>query len=219
MLAAIIISLLPLCFKTTYTVFQITNWIVAVVFIVDYILRLATADFKLKRGWKSFFIYPFTPMAIIDLVSILPFFVPLNGGLKALRLLRLITALRAIRFLREAKSFKIIADVLEQEKTILLSVLALAIGYIIGCALIVFNVEPQTFNNFFDAVYWATISLLTVGYGDIYPVTDIGRFIAMISSIFGVALIALPSGIITGGYMTERRKYEQDKESDKPCSD
>ncbi|MEG2328896.1 potassium channel family protein [Anaerorhabdus sp.] len=68
-------------------------------------------------------------------------------------------------------------------------------------ALLIFNIEPDSFNTFYDAVYWATVSLTTVGYGDIYPVSEFGRLITMISSIFGIAIIALPAGIITAGYM------------------
>ena len=63
--------------------------------------------------------------------------------------------------------------------------------------------EPDSFDTFFDAVYWATVSLTTVGYGDIYPVTGIGRVVTMLSSIFGIAIIAMPSGIITAGFMEE----------------
>ena len=77
----------------------------------------------------------------------------------------------------------------------------LAIGYIIISALAVFNVEPETFPTFFDAIYWSTVSLTTVGYGDIYTVSVVGRLITMISSVLGVAIVALPAGIITAGYM------------------
>ena len=78
-------------------------------------------------------------------------------------------------------------------------------------ALIVFNVEPDTFENFFEAVYWATVSLTTVGYGDIYPVTTIGRVVTMVSSFVGIAIVALPAGIITAGYMDriQKEKHEQ----------
>ena len=76
-------------------------------------------------------------------------------------------------------------------------------AYILISALVIFNVEPQTFDNFFEAIYWATVSLTTVGYGDIYPTSDIGRIITMISSVFGIAIVALPAGIITAGYMDE----------------
>ena len=77
----------------------------------------------------------------------------------------------------------------------------LAGGYILLSALVIFNVEPETFDTFFDAIYWAAISLTTVGYGDIYPVTTAGRIVTMISSFVGIAIVALPAGIITAGYM------------------
>ena len=82
----------------------------------------------------------------------------------------------------------------------------MASAYILVSALIIYNVEPESFATFFDAVYWATISLTTVGYGDIYPVTTIGRIVTMASSVFGIAIIALPSGVITAGYMAEVNK-------------
>ena len=72
-------------------------------------------------------------------------------------------------------------------------------------ALLIFNVEPETFDTFFDAVNWATVSVTTMGYGDIYATTTIGQIITMISAIFGIAIIALPVGIITAGYMDEIR--------------
>ena len=72
--------------------------------------------------------------------------------------------------------------------------------------------EPDSFNTFFDAVYWATVSLTTMGYGDIYPVTTIGRVVTMISSIFGIAIIALPAGIIAAGFMDELNKMNRENE-------
>lgn len=82
----------------------------------------------------------------------------------------------------------------------------LAIGYILITALIMFNIEPDTFKDFFDAIYWATVSLTTVGYGDIYAVSDVGKVITMISPLFGIAIVALPAGIITAGYMEEIKR-------------
>ena len=70
-------------------------------------------------------------------------------------------------------------------------------------ALLMFTVEAESFDNFFEAVYWATMSLTTVGYGDIYPVSSLGRAITMVSSLMGIAIIALPSSIITAGYIKE----------------
>lgn len=85
----------------------------------------------------------------------------------------------------------------------MLVVLGIAILYILISALVILNVEPETFDSFFDAVYWATVSLTTVGYGDIYPVTVIGKIVTMISSFMGIAIVALPAGILTSGLMEE----------------
>ena len=84
----------------------------------------------------------------------------------------------------------------------------MAVGYILVSALVIYNVEPESFETFFDAVYWATISLTTVGYGDIYPVSTVGRIVTMVSSAFGIAIIALPSGVITAGYLDEINKKD-----------
>lgn len=205
MMVAIIISIIPLAIKQTYTFFYYTDIATTVLFIIDYILRLITADYKInKKSISSFIKYPFTLLAIIDLISILPTLTILNSGFKLLRLFRMFRTLRVFRIFkafRYSKSITIIAKVIRNSKDALLAVCTLAIGYIIISALVIFNVEADSFETFFDAVYWATVSLTTVGYGDIYPVTTAGRIITMISSIFGIAVVALPAGIITAGYM------------------
>ncbi len=217
MIVVIIASLVPLAFKSENKVFFIIDKVTVVIFIIDYLLRWITADYKFeKKGIVSFIRYPFSFMAIIDLISILPSLTVINDGLKVLRVLRMIRALRVFRVfkaMRYSKSFEIIGNVLRSSKDSLIAVCALASGYIVISALIVFNVEPDSFENFFDAVYWATVSLTTVGYGDIYPVSDVGRVITMISSVFGIAIVALPAGIITAGYMNEIDKKKTDEQN------
>lgn len=207
MMAVIIISLIPLVFKQSFIAFDIIDKICVCIFIIDYLLRWVTADYKFSKSRvTSFLRYPLSVMAIVDLVSILPSITVLNQGFKLLRLLRLFRALRvfrAFKLFRYSKNAQIIANIFKKQKGPLSYVLILAIGYIIISALIVFNVEPDSFNSFFDAIYWATVSLTTMGYGDIYPVTQIGRIVTMISSLFGIAIVALPAGIITAGYMDE----------------
>jgi len=206
--------LVPLVFKETNMAFQIIDKVTVSLFVIDYLFRLITADFKIKKK-LPFLRYPFTMMAIIDLVSILPSFLPVNSGLKVLRVLRMARTLRAFRAFRAfkiarySKSLQIIGRVMKSSKSALLAVATLAGGYILVSALVVFNVEPDSFNDFFEAIYWATVSLTTVGYGDIYPVTTIGRVVTMISSVFGIAIVALPAGIITAGYMTEIQKNKK----------
>ena len=206
MMVTIVASIFPLAFKESNSVFQWIDYITVGIFILDYILRLVTADYKLERKALSFFLYPITPMAIIDLLSILPSITVLNGGLrlfKLIRLLRTLKVLRSLKFLRYSKSFEIIANVFRKQRKILSAVATMSVAYVLISALVVYNVEPESFETFFDAIYWATISLTTVGYGDIYPVTTIGRIVTMISSVFGIAIIALPSGVITAGYLEE----------------
>ncbi|MBR5900533.1 MAG: ion transporter [Clostridia bacterium] len=211
MMFCIIISVIPLAFKETNEVFKWFDYVTVGVFILDYFFRFITADFKINKSLFSFFIYPFTPFAIIDLISILPVLTILNKGFKLFRLFRLLRTLkvlRALKFLRYSKSFNIIASVFKKQKRILSAVVTTAIVYVLISALVIYNVEPESFSTFFDAIYWATISLTTVGYGDIYPVTTIGRVVTMVSSIFGIAIIALPSGVITAGYLEEMGKKE-----------
>ncbi|MBP3414269.1 MAG: ion transporter [Clostridia bacterium] len=206
MMGTIITSIIPLAFKSSNNLFLWLDIVSVAIFIIDYILRLITADKKLKKSGLSFVLYPITPMAIIDLLSILPSVTVLNNSFKLLKLFRLLRTLKVLRtfkFLRYSKSFEIIANVFKKQKKVLYAVTSLAVAYILISALIIYNVEPDSFNTFFDAIYWATVSLTTVGYGDIYPVSVIGRIVTMMSSILGIAIIALPSGVITAGYLSE----------------
>ncbi len=196
----IILSILPLTVKTENQTFFLLEIGAISVFIVDYILRLSTADYKLKKGRVSYLIYPFTPMAIIDLLSILPIFTILNNGFILLRLVRLV---RAVKIFRYSKSVQMLRNVIVKQKNALMCVFGFAAAYIMVCAIVLFNVEPDTFENILEALYWSTITLTTLGYGDVYPITDAGRIVTMISSLVGVAIIALPSAIITAGYMSE----------------
>ena len=215
MIVIIIFSLIPLAFKADTPIFNTLDKITAIIFIIDYILRWITADYKYeKKELVSFIKYPFSPMAIIDLISVLPSLGIINSGFKVLRVLRMIRAMRvfrAFKAIRYSKSAAIIKAVMKSSKDSLITVCALAIGYIVISALVIFNVEPDSFESFFDAIYWATVSLTTVGYGDIYPISDVGRVISIISSIVGIAIIALPSGIITAGYMDELRSRKEKK--------
>lgn len=203
MIVVILGSMVPLMYKTMTPAFTALEYLATAVFIADYLVRLTTADYKLGRGVLSFFIYPVTPMALIDLMSILPTFSPLASGFRMLKVLRLFRALRVLKIFRYSRDIEILAKVIKKQRQPLSAVCFMAVGYVLLCALVIFNVEPDTFDSFFEAVYWATVSLTTMGYGDIYPVTAVGRIVTMVSSFIGIAIVALPSGIITAGYMAE----------------
>ena len=214
MLLAIIVSIIPLGFKNSLPFFYYSDLITTTLFIFDYFLRLITADFKLQDHSAIAFVkYPFTPWAIVDLVSILPTITVLNSGFKLFRLFRIVRTLRVLRIFkafRYSKSIKIISKVIKNSRGPLLAVCTLAICYILVSALVIFNVEADSFDTLFDAIYWATVSLTTVGYGDIYPITTAGRIITMISSIFGIAVVALPAGVITAGYLDALNESKKD---------
>lgn len=216
MVVLIVLSMVPLGFKEDLPVLTVIDKSCAVIFLLDYALRWLTADYKFgERSVLSFVRYPFSAMAIIDLVSILPSFALASSSLKALRVIRFFRALRVLRVLkasRYSRSVQIILGVLRKSRSALGAVCSLAAIYILVSALVMFNVEPDSFNTLYDAVYWATVSLTTVGYGDIYPVTTVGRAVAMLSSIFGIAVVALPAGIITAGYMEELQAMRRQKD-------
>lgn len=212
----IIISIIPLMTKKSNYTFYVFDLTAAYIFIVDYILRFITADFKLKKGVRSFLLYPFTPFAIIDLLAILPSFILINASLKLLRILRIFKTIRLFKVVRYSvtlkysEDFEIIVNAIRKRSEILTAVFMFAIGYIALTALLMFNVEPGTFKSFFDAIYWSTTALTTIGYGDIYPVSDIGKIISMITSIFGIAMIALPSAIISASFIDELRESKKE---------
>ena len=207
MMIFIILSIIPLCFKESNVLFLWIDRVTVFVFILDYLLRWITSDYHYnKNNIVSFLRYPFSPFALLDLISILPSITALNTGFKLFRLLRLNKAFKALKLLRYSKSFNLILSVIKRERRGLMAVCVLAGGYILLSALIMFQVEPESFTDFFDAIYWAVVTLTTVGYGDIYPTSDIGRCVSMLSSFMGIAIVALPTGIITAGYMNEINK-------------
>ena len=221
MLVAIVASIIPLMFIREYPVFKVIEIITVSFFILDYILRWITADYRSgkKDGW-SFVLYPFTGWAIVDMLSILPGLSLLNKGFKILRVTRLLRILRLFKLIRYSDKIQVLGRVVRKEKGVLLTVLGIAVFYVFITALIMFNAEPHinpvtgatTFEDFFDALYWATVTLTTVGYGDLTPVTDIGLFVSMLSSLFGVAIIALPSGVITASYLEELRSLRKNNQ-------
>ena len=208
MFTVIIMSIIPLAFVKQQSWMTLIDRITVIIFIVDYILRWFIAD-KLSNKLNRFILYPLTPMAIIDLLSILPSITLLNSSFKLLKIFRLFRSLRLLKILklvRYSKSITMICNVFKKQKETFITILVMAITYILVSALVIINVEPETFPTYFDALYWATISLTTVGYGDVYAVTTIGKIITMISSFLGIAVVALPAGIITSGLMDELSK-------------
>ena len=222
MMIVILLSIVQLCFKNEHPVFNVIEKVALGIFIFDYALRWFTSDFKVKKGWVSFVIYPFTFMALIDLICILTGLSFINNVFRVLKVFRLIRTLRVLRLfksIRYSKSIKMMKNVFISQRKSLLTVGMVALGYILVSALVIFNVEPDSFDTFFDSIYWATVSLTTMGYGDIYPITVAGRVITMLSAIFGIGIIALPSGIITAGFLKEMNQEDATYEGETSTED
>lgn len=225
MMLTIIISMIPLCTKSEGFWTVVIDLITVGIFIIDYFLRWITANCKYKNnGMIAYLRYPLGPLAIIDLLSILPSFGLFGQGLKVLKVFRLFRTLKVLKAFKAFKSLKVlrysksvsrILKAINAQKEALISVCGLALGYVLLSAIIVFNVEPDTFGSLFDAIYWACVSLTTVGYGDIYPISTAGKIVTMLSSFIGIAIVALPAGIITAGYMEALRAEKEIKENDK----
>ncbi|MGN1318442.1 MAG: potassium channel family protein [Lachnospirales bacterium] len=186
------VSLFPLLTKTENEILKYIEKTTVIILLWDYFLRWLLADKKLKKGKLSYVLYPLTPLALINFISLLP-----NNKLCILRIVKI------LEILPYSKGFNYIISVLKKEKSVLMSVFILEGGYIFFSALIMFTFEPYTFNDFFDALYWAVSALTTIGYGDFCPKTDLGRLISVMLSIFGIGVIALPSGIIVAGFVKE----------------
>lgn len=200
----IIISLIPLCYKELSDTLILIDRLCAGVFIVDYILRWVTANDSHKQWGKwAFLLYPITPFAIIDLLSILPSLSIINSGFRLLRVLKVLKSLRIFKLLRYSKRFLIIRKIIKSQSKTLISVGGLLIGYIIVAAMFMFHVEPESFDNLFQAMYWSTTTITRANYTGIAPVTWVGELVSMVSSIIGLIVIALPTGILTGAYIAE----------------
>ena len=223
MLVAIVMGTIPLLFREYRLLFLYFDIFSGVIYMVDYLLRWMTCDLRSEKPrWKAFLLYPFTPMAILDLLSILPTFEVISSSYKLAKSARLLKIFRFTKIVHYIGPLEIFIKVIKKQWKLLLAVVLVALFDILITAIIMFQseqeIDPVTgeyiFKTFYDAFYWAAITLTTVGYGDLSPVSDVGKTLSIISSLLGIGIIALPSSIITAGYMQElnRRMKEESGE-------
>ena len=210
--------------------FRLLEQITSIVFTVEYILRILTADLLYPKSGPlaSRVRYVFSPMALVDLVAILPFWLPmfLPCSMLALRALRLVRLLRILKLNRYFDAMRSIGEVLAAKRRELIASFFFVLLLMLVSSLLMYSAEheaqPGVFRNAFSGLWWAVATLTTVGYGDIYPVTVVGRILGAFIALSGIAALAVPTGIITAGLtesLNHRTKVEGELERQRKVDD
>lgn len=197
-----------------------------IIFTIEYALRVWTAellyeDEKIPRH-KSRIKYIFSFMALIDLFAILPFYLPfiITINLRVLRMLRLLRLLRLLKVNRYTSALSTIGNVIKRKSAQLLSAMLVVIILMIMASILMYSVEhdaqPEVFQNAFSGFWWAVATLTTVGYGDIFPITIVGKVLGAVIAILGIGLVAVPTGIISAGFV-ENISHEKETEPKHYC--
>ena len=179
--------------------------ITIVIFLIEYVLRIWTAEYLYPDKSKGKAVLKFLVSfdGIVDLCTILPFF--FLTGFVAFRMLRVVRILHLFRINAYYDSINVITSVLIEKKNQLISSIFIILVLMMAASLCMYSaeheVQPEVFNNAFSGIWWSTSTILTVGYGDIYPVTILGRIMAIIISFLGVGAVAIPTGIISAGFV------------------
>ena len=197
------------------------------VFTLEYILRfwVCTENEKFSHSITGRLRYLVTPMAIIDLVAILPFYLPLifTFDLRLLRLIRLVRLLRLLKMLRYSESLRIFTAVYRLKKSELTMVFMGIVFLLVMASAMIFHVEqeaqPEAFSSIPAAMWWGVAMLTTVGYGDIYPITPLGKFLGALIALLGIGLFALPAGILGSGFVGALRRKTSSKFYCPHCGD
>lgn len=196
------------------------------VFTVEYVLRVWSCTVKeaYRHPLWGRLRFMVTPLSLIDLLAIIPFYLPLlSPQMRIGRAFRLFRLFRVLKLNRYTDSLKILARVLRlKQEELILSLFVLSILLAIASSLIYFaehDAQPEAFSSIPEAMWWGTITLTTVGYGDVYPVTLIGRILGAILAILGIGLFALPAGILASGFSEElqARKAKKQQQDTRIC--
>lgn len=204
--------------RTPYSgVLILIEQVTVVFFCMDYILRIWTAKYLYKNLSQPRAIrkYVLSFTGIIDLLSFLPYYLPVffPAGAVAFRLLRIVRIFRLFRINAYYDSLNVITQVIVSKKQQLISSVFIISVLMISSSLCMYslehNAQPEVFSNAFSGIWWATSTLLTVGYGDIYPITALGRLFAIIISFLGVGMVAIPTGIISAGFVDQYSRIKR----------
>ncbi len=186
-------------------VLRVVEQLTLLVFCVEYALRIWTAPLLYPglSPWKAVIKFLHSYDGVVDLLTILPFF--FLDGFIVFRMLRVVRIFHLFRINSYYDSFNVITSVLYEKRNQLLSSLFILVVLILASSLGMYSAEheaqPELFKNALSGIWWSVSALLTVGYGDIYPITPLGRAMAIVISFLGVMAVAIPTGIISAGFV------------------
>jgi len=209
-------------YSIAFTVFEIFS---VAIFTLEYLARLWTSDLLFDKGssLSRRLRFAFSWYGLIDLLAILPFFLPLvvKFDLRVLRIIRLFRLLRIFKLGRLSSSMKNIKSVLNETKAELGVTLFVAFILLTLSSTLMYYFEneaqPEVFSNIGQSMWWAVATLTTVGYGDIYPITGIGKFLGAIIALIGIGFVALPTGIISSAFIEKVQNEKKMKVSSTSC--
>lgn len=198
-------------YKLFYWIFEIFS---VSVFTIEYLLRLltCTTDNRFKSPFKGRIRFAVTPLSLVDLMAILPFYLPMiiPIDLRFIRALRLFRLFRLFKMARYSEALKTLRNVLKGKKEeLLIAIFSVLILLVISSSLMYFvenEAQPDAFSSIPAAMWWGVATLTTVGYGDVYPITPIGKFLGAIIALLGIGMFALPAGILASGFAEEIQK-------------
>ena len=186
-------------------------------FAVDYALRIWTArhQYPSLTPGKAVLRYMGSFYGIVDLLSFLPYYLPFffPSGIIAFRVVRVVRIFRLFRITAYYDALNIIADVIRSKRQQLLSSVFILLVLIVASSLCMYSLEheaqPDVFTNAFSGIWWSVSTLLTVGYGDIYPITPAGQAMGIVLSFLGVGTVAIPTGIISAAFVEQYSKVKR----------
>lgn len=192
------------------TFFDASEWLIVGVFTIEYALRIwsCTADQRHARPISGRLRFALRPDLLIDLAAILPAFLPMFGfDLRVLRMFRALRLLRVLKLGRYSRALGMIGSVLRKRREELLVTVGFVAALLLIASCLMYYAEhdaqPETFVSIPAAMWWAVVTLTTVGYGDMYPITPMGKIIAAVMSVLAIGLVALPTGILGAGFVEE----------------
>ena len=196
--------------------FDVIEAVTVACFAVDYLLRLFTIKYVHPRlpEWRAILKYVFSFTGIIDLLSFLPYYLPIffPAGAVAFRMFRVVRIFRLFRITAYYDSLSAITEVIVSKKQQLLSSVFIIVVLMLGSSLCMYSVEheaqPEVFRNAFSGIWWSVSTLLTVGYGDIYPITTLGKALSTVITFLGVLMVAIPTGIISAGFVEQYNRIQ-----------